>query len=111
MKSKVQFYSPLPSELDGEACLTSRPGGFLPRKETPYTLNRNLGGLQSWPERFGFDSHIVQFVASPLPRLPFTAKTAIKRRIFQDVENIKKNVIAELKLVLLILAMALSCKS
>jgi hypothetical protein len=89
MKRKLQFYSPLPSALNGEECLTSRPSGFLPGKETPYTMNRKLGGLQGWSERFGFDSHIVQFVASTLPRLPFTAKTAIQRRIFQDVENIK----------------------
>jgi hypothetical protein len=89
MKSKVQFCSPLPSALDGAESLTSRPGDFFPGKEIPFTLNRRLGGLQGWSERFGFDSHIVQFVASTLPRLPFTAETAIKRRIFQDAENIK----------------------
>jgi hypothetical protein len=54
---------------------------------------------------------IVQFVASTLPRLPITTKTAIKRRIFQDIENIKKNVTAELKVVLLILAVTFSCNS
>jgi len=111
MKSKIQFYSPLPSALDGEECLTSRSGCFFPGKETPYTLNRRLGGLQGCSERFGFDSHIVQFVASTLPRLPITAKTAIKRRAFQDVGNIKKNVPAELKVVLLILAMTFPCNS
>jgi hypothetical protein len=111
MKSRVQFYSPLPSALDGKEYLTSRPGGFLLGKETPYALNRGLSGLQGWSERFRFDSHIVQFVASTLPRLPFTVKTAIKRRISQDVENIKKNVSAELKLILLIVAMTLSCNS
>ena len=109
MKSKVQFCSPLPSGLDGEECLTSRPGDFFPGKETLYTLNRRLSRLQRWSERFGFDSHIVQFVASTLPRLPFTVETAIKRRIFQDVENIKKNLTAVLKVVLLIFAVTLPC--
>ena len=111
MKGKVQFYPHLPSGLDGEECLTSRPGGFFLGKETPYTLNRRLGGLQDRSERFGFDSHIVQFVASTLPRQLFTTKTAIKRRIFQDVENIKKKVTAELKVVLFILVMTHSYNS
>lgn len=56
-RGTVLLYSFLTWAINGVECSTSRPGRFVPRKTTPYPLNRRLGGTHSRSGRLRARAH------------------------------------------------------